>query len=146
MSEEEIIKSCEEIIKSYQHFEDIREKDKQLGLFQWNNYDEIFSKQKKAIQGLLDLYNKQKERVVEDDLVKYCRRTLPKDTIAIMMCNDDFCRNFGNDFISKDKIKAKIEELKEEIKGIIDKEKDVEDYQCEQYYKIQVLQELLESD
>ncbi len=44
----------------------------------------------------------------------------------------------------QDKIKVKIEELENEIKEIIEKEKDVEDYQCEQYYKIQVLQELLE--
>lgn len=46
--------------------------------------------------------------------------------------------------VSKDDIKLKIKELEETIDGIIQKEKDVEDYQCEEYYKIQVLKELLE--
>lgn len=66
-AEKEIIKSCEEIIKAFQHFEDIREKDKELGLFQWDNYDEIFAKQKKAIQGILELYNLQKEELHDKD-------------------------------------------------------------------------------
>jgi len=52
----------------------------------------------------------------------------------------------SEEMIPRYKIKAKIEELENEIKGIIEKERDVEDYQCEQYYKIQVLQELLEEE
>lgn len=93
----------------------------------------------KEIQAIENLINRVKELEEKDELVKYCRGTLPKDTIAIMMCNDDFCRNFGNDFIPKSKIKEKIEELEKLEKGFHFTGLITE---CET--KIEVLQELLE--
>ena len=45
--------------------------------------------------------------------------------------------------ISKDKIKEKIKELKEIMKAICEEE-DCEDYQTEEFYKIQSLKDLLE--
>ncbi len=95
-------------------------------------------------QAIENLINRVKELEEKDELVKYCRGTLPKDTIAIMMCNDDFCRNFGNDFISKDKIKEKIEEYNNKL--------DIQDNSLYTLYTfkqvvgtwINILQELLE--
>ena len=139
MSEEEIIK----------YIKTIRPKN-------FNNYKDetncslITKKQVKAIEDLLDLYKKQKDRIKEleekDDLVKYCRGTLPKDTIAIMMCNDDFCRNFGNDFISKDKINAKIEELLNSYMKVVKVEDEIFAIMHNEKIDIQikVLQKLLE--
>ena len=46
-------------------------------------------------------------------------------------------------FVNKYKIREKIKELEDIIEGIIEEEKDVEDYQCAEYYQIQVLKELL---
>lgn len=40
-------------------------------------------------------------------------------------------------------IKNKIDSLTEQIEWICEKE-DVEDYQCEEYYKIQILKEVLQ--
>lgn len=47
--------------------------------------------------------------------------------------------------VSKNKIKDKIKELKENMKAICEKE-DVEEYQCEEYYMIQVLEEILKEE
>lgn len=63
----------------------------------------------KSIQGLLDLYNKEK-----NNKIKYCYlENMPKDVELIVMCKEDFDRNFGNNFINKDKIKEIIKDLDE---------------------------------
>jgi hypothetical protein len=57
------------------------------------------------------------------------------------LCNDDFCRNFGNDFISKQKVREKIEEL--EISKAIE-----DDFELEGVleHEIELLNELLEKE
>lgn len=72
-------------------------------------------KGRNSIFGILDLYNKQKETIKElETRAKFCKvHDLPKDVVSIVFYKEDFERNFGNDFISKEKIKAKIEELKD---------------------------------
>ena len=85
-----------------------------------------------SLEILLDLYNEQKERLKEleeiekehkkqngelQERVKFCKvHNLPEDVESIVFYKEDFERNFGNDFISKEKIKAKIKEL-EQIKN-----------------------------
>ena len=91
MSEEEIIKEVEFIQKQIA----------KIGLI----------KERQYIQGLLDLYNKEKEK---NNKIKYCYlENMPKDVELIVMCKKDFDRNFGNNFISKDKIKEIIKDLNE---------------------------------
>ena len=65
----------------------------------------------KAIKNLLAKYKKLKEVEEVVEYFKFCRGSLPKDELLIVMCNEDFCRNFGNDFIPKSKVKEKIEEI-----------------------------------
>lgn len=108
-----------------------------------NNYKDetncalITKKQVKAIQGLLDLYKQEKEK--NKELKKYyaTRKEVEdlKETIACL-------HESAKDYISKDKIKEKIEELKKEQK----------EYENSQEWEIQddivaqinVLEELLE--
>jgi hypothetical protein len=62
MSEEEIIKVCNKLTNDFSHFQEIRIKDRELGIYSWNSYDDVLAEYKQAIQGLLDLYEKEKEK------------------------------------------------------------------------------------
>lgn len=88
LSEEEIIEECNELAENKLH---------QLG----ECWDEEYSK--KAIQGLLDLYNKEKEKNkrIKDGVLIVGRRNGKSAEQKIIL----------DKYISKDKIKAKIEEL-----------------------------------
>jgi hypothetical protein len=104
MSEEEII----EYIKGYLELDG----------------DFISERTYKAIAGLLDLYNKQKEEI------EYYKDELEKESSIWTKIEK------GNDFISKDKIRDKINELVEEQKTLTNLEKI--------NWQIEVLNELLE--
>ena len=80
-------------------------------LYKWYK-DNNMEKRKQALKNLIQR-NKELEETYEH--IKFVRGSLPKDTLMIAMCNEDFCRNFGEDYISKSKIKAKIEELKNQM-------------------------------
>lgn len=132
MSEEEIIDDLEDFLMVNQIIE--RFIDETAGTRQFD----VASMSKKdylAIQGLLDLYNKQKEK---NKAIEVARKDLPKDVELVVVTKEDFEINFGSEYISKDKIKAKIEEL-ENIKLCGDKF-----YKHLTEMKIKVLQELLE--
>lgn len=60
-----------------------------------------------AIDGLLDLYNKEKEK---NKILKSYSGNLPENVEMILLTKTDFERNISDDYISKDKIKEKIEE------------------------------------
>ena len=131
---EEDINILEEFRKSIKNFNNYADN---------TNISLITKKQVKAIENLI-ARNKELEEV--NNLVQYIRvKDMPKDTLMVCMCNDDFCRNFGNDYILKSKVKEKIEE----IKGLEDIPKEI-DFKA--YYRvkdlrniqIQVLQELLD--
>ena len=122
-----------------------------------------------ALQILLNLIDKQEEEIdthieTENDyehelarkdeeieelkkvnkMVKiYKSHVIPENVEIVLMCKDDFLRITNNEFISKDKIREKIKGLEEIMEAICEKE-DCEDYQTEEYYKIQGLNELLE--
>ena len=72
---------------------------------------------------------------------------MPKNAEIICMIREDFERNFGNDYINKDKIREKIEELEEKIHvvtpdtHIIDK---ITEFKNEG--ALNILQELLEEE
>ena len=84
----------------------------------------------------------EKIKELEELKIKFCKvNNLPKDIEGIFIFKKNFERDFGNDFISKDKIKAKIEELNKDITNA-----EAGDYEfigaCR--YKKIVLLELLE--
>ena len=119
LKEEEIIKELKEWLKYDTNFTNLPEFESK------NLY--------KLIQGLLDLYNKEKEK--NKELQNYMKEYLiPKSTINLI-------------YISKDKIKQKIEEL-EEIKIKLQKMYPATyalNYEwLEAYYQIKILQKLLE--
>ena len=116
LSEEEII----DIIKDFLELKEIH-----------SNNDirkSILSVYQEAIEGLLDLYNNTKESELllankfqkanielnkekeKNKAIEIYRKDMPDDTELIIMRKDDFDRNFGSDYISKDKIREKIEE------------------------------------
>ena len=126
MSEEEIIKYIKTVRpKNFNNYADE------------TNYTLITKKQVKAIEGLLDLYNKEKEKreiaeenhkVLSLDIAQACKDLgLPEDTIIA----DELVLEIKKKFISKDKIKEKIEELSKTLSDT-------------NVITISVLQELLE--
>ena len=77
---------------------------------------EINWTQIKTVEHLLDLYNKEKEenKYYEQQIkqkenienVKICMtHNLPNDAEIVCMIREDFKRNFGNDYVSKDRIR-----------------------------------------
>lgn len=98
MCEEEIIKICNKLIADFKHFQEMREKDKELNIYQWNSYDDIFKEYKQAIQGLLDLYQKEKEKneKLENELME--------KELAIKEIQEQY-------YVSKDKIRELLNKL-----------------------------------
>ena len=88
---------------------------------------------------LLDLIEKQQKEIEElkrkEQLIKTYKGNLPEDIEFICLCKSDFERNISDDYISKDKIKAKIEELERGNKNTFIRGE-----------KILVLQSLLEKE
>ena len=71
-------------------------------------------------------------------------KNMPDNIEMILMYKNDFDRNFGNDYVSKDKIKAKIEESKKDLKEYENgQEWEIQD---EIRGQIEVLQSLLEKE
>ena len=112
MSEEEII----EIIKDFLDLREIHSSDAMTKSF--------LSIYKEAIQGLLDLYNNEKEKnkELEDELEDWKFTT----------------KYVENNYISKDKINLKIEEYEEILRSSIIKD----DYKKEVEHIIRILKEL----
>lgn len=115
LSEEEIINEVEKIKKH------------QIAVFEPKENTQVIrnyftEKQRNAIQGLLDLYEKEKE---EKEKFK---KALGK---RITYCNElekDLFENCSKYVISKDKIKAKIEEIDIEIQCCEYADDDTEEY------------------
>lgn len=118
MSEEEIIGKLKRIIKiAY---------SKEFATF------ELTYQYVDAIQGLLDLYNKEKEK----------NKSIEAQRLR------DMCYKTDGNYISKDKIKEKIEEYEELVKDFEEYwSKDPRQFKkekCVDYYKIEALKELLQ--
>lgn len=129
MSEEEIIDIVKEIKSHQVAFYEPKEHKQIL-----KNY--FTKEQSDAIQGLLDLYQAEKEkneelemRLLEKDL--YIDGLKEDRRIAIEEIQEEY-------YISKDKIKEKIEEYEEILQSSIIKE----DYKKEVEHIIRVLEEL----
>lgn len=128
MSEEEIIESVKYHI-----------------LLEYNGFCNI---DKVSLQGLLDLYQKEKEKNKElekkykekNKLLKTYKGNLPKNVELICLCKDDFERNISTDYISKDKIREQIKGLK----NIIEFRKPT--YEDCLKYTIDILEDLLEEN
>lgn len=103
MSEEEIIK----YLDSYKNW--------QCDLREYQSCIECENKTKQAIQGLLDLYNKEKEK--NKELIEGQIKTLEKILLPQLL----------KKYVSKDKIKEKIEIL-EKCTTKIDKKVNLTDY------------------
>ena len=127
MSEEEIIKILKEIdiVDFYNTYTD-------------STTD--FSEPRKycdAIQGLLDLYNNEKDKNIE--LYKEIDKLQEKNQVLKVMSQNNFTNAFmESNYISKDKINSKIEEYEEILDSPIIKE----DYKLEVQHIIGVLKEL----
>lgn len=93
MSEEEIIKECNELAKNEHH---------ELG----DCWDEEYSS--KAIQGLLDLYNKEKEK--NKELRKYYATR--KEVEKLRKINE-ILHDSAENYVHKDKIIAKVIQIKD---------------------------------
>ena len=86
--------------------------------------DGLSKKEYQAIQGLVDLYNKEKEKnEAYKELLKHnefrrkietcMTHNMPENAEIICMIREDFERNFGNDYISKDKIREILKDIDE---------------------------------
>lgn len=66
-------------------------------------------------KGLKDKIDEQSKEIEElkrkERLIKTYKGNLPDNVELICLCKKDFERNISDDYISKDKIKAKIKEL-----------------------------------
>lgn len=71
-----------------------------------NTSDKFTDLDLNAIQGLLDLYNKQKEKLKAYEI--------KKENVAFVMRQYGKTNNIIKEYISKDKIREKIKELKKE--------------------------------
>jgi hypothetical protein len=121
MTEKEIIKECNELARN--EFRELA-----------NCWDEEYAK--KAVQGLLDLYNKEKEKNKELELClkseeKYSEG-LNRDIKSLLNIEPN------SNFISKDKIKQEIKELKE------NEDCTYCNNCCNKYLTCTILQQLLE--
>lgn len=108
MSEEEIIEIVNEI-KNHQ----IAVFDPKENIQITRNY--FTEKQRQALQGLLDLYNKEKEKnkklEIELEIKKYCKvDELTRDLIYYK----NLAKEYQGNCISKDKIRERIKELEKE--------------------------------
>lgn len=118
MKEQEIIEIIEEISKDAQIYDCL-------------DYDEI-----DAIEGILDLYKRQKDRIKE--LEEEVERRIEKEALDYRYVDKNMMRKdiIQRDYIPKSKIKEKIEELKEG--------KDFDNDVYVEEYAVDILQELLE--
>ena len=109
--------------------------------FGWSDYDDFLTN-KKAVQSILDLYNKQKETIKElEEEIKELELCLKAEEKYSESLNRDIqallhFEEFSDHFISKDKIKAKIEEL----------EKMEDNQYIHISYIRKILQELMENE
>ncbi len=117
----------EEIIR--QQFEEIVEESRQEDVY------EYYIK----LRNMLDLYNREKEK---NQVIEVFRKDLPENVNIVCMIRDDFERNF--DFVSKDKIREKIEDL-EGILDLLENEKNYPKYKKQDLIEeINDFKELLE--
>ena len=70
---------------------------------------------RERLQTVLNLIDKQQKKIKDFkkqiNMKKVMVKNMPKDVELILMYKNDFDRNFGSNYISKDKIKQKIKEL-----------------------------------
>ena len=100
---------------------------------------EMQSEDFEAIQGLLDLYNKEKEKN------KTLETLLQGNLYQMYLYYKELAGRYQANSISKDKIKAKIEELENQKKQWIE-DRDNKHKDSEIIYAIEVLQSLLEKE
>ena len=132
MSEEEAIEISKDFIKVILH---TREYETSKSKYTVTTYA-------RAIEKLLDLYDKEKEK---NKVIEIFRNDMPEDTEIVCMRKEDFERNFGNEYISKDKIKAKIKKIEKEIHVVTPDRPIIEKInECKNEGALNVLNELLE--
>ena len=114
MSEEKIIQTLENRLKSWNN---IKEDCKNSEL---SNVIDQIEKDNQATQGLLDLYNKQKEEIEELKVItkeydSYIGEKMPLDSKIIIADRDYFINGtFVDNYISKDKIKHTLLKFQDE--------------------------------
>lgn len=124
MNEDEIIKNLNDLLE-HNYLEDVGYLREENDYVVYNN----------AIQGLLDLYKQEKEKNKElEEKLKMSIAMLTKGTYPE---TEKGANDFDNYFISKDKIRAKIKELTNNVAPNIE-ERDAQIYACD------ILEELLE--
>lgn len=87
--------------------DDIIDRVERIADFGWSDYDD-FPTNKKAVQGILDLYKKQKTTIEKlENIISFLAG---KKIITQDKHSKEVVFNFNNKWVSKDKIKAKIKE------------------------------------
>ena len=99
----------------------------------------------------LNLIEKQSKEIEElkkkTSLLKSYKANLPENVEFICLCKNDFERNISDDYISKDKIKAKIEELKAYKTVLSEPDRQILRFNIEKFeYGIELFQSLLEEE
>ena len=100
----------------------------------------------KYVNTLLGLIEKQQKEIEELKQITslYNSYEVPAERKIVIADSEFFVKGFfKKNFIAKDKIREKIKELAEQMKAICKKE-DCEDFECEEFYAIQILKDLLE--
>lgn len=117
MNEDEIIKNLNDLLE-HNYLEDVGYLREENDYVVYNN----------AIQGLLDLYKQEKEKNKElEEKLKMSIAMLTKGTYPE---TEKGANDFDNYFISKDKIRAKIKELTNNVAPNIE-ERDAQIYACD---------------
>lgn len=124
MSENEIIYQIKDLIK-----------DRESYFTSTDEEDDIFRKDKQALEGIIDLYNEEKEK-----------NASLKKQIKLMQSI-----NITENFIEKSKIREKIESIKKDCEKCRFKETGIceelnKNNQCTQGTMLETLQELLEEE
>lgn len=104
MNEKEIIRGIRKLNKEIQNAKELRSLYLVDGKeFKWKEILIQVSEEHYSIfADLLDLYQKEKEK---NKVIEIFRKDMPEDTELVVMRKEDFDRNFGSEYIHKDKIK-----------------------------------------
>ena len=102
-SEPKCVTTLEESIDTLLNLIDKQQKEIDTHIETENDYEHELARKDEEIEKLKQIIKA--EKIIEENL--------PEETEVIVMLKKDFIRNFGNDYISKDKIREKIKEYKE---------------------------------
>lgn len=136
MSEEEIIKTVENFLDGYRQY-NVETGETYVPYKYGKGQKFCYVEDFEAIQGLLDLYNKEKEKnkeLLENATVTYFNDEELKESVGNYL-GVLLKKNIEKDYISKDKIREQIKQIKSEEANIYFKE-----------HVVYFLQELLEEE